>query len=231
MANQPYYPTSEGNQITWFTNIQSKITGYATELDISATRQTKINLCLTWLIWCWQTFLPARRHDGPVATRWRDSLATGIPDPAISAAPPAPATLTPPAGTAFFGMLSWLFGEIARWKKAEGYTDTIGHDLGVIGAANTQPDPNAIPEVRGEVCDAEVLLHFQKEGHEGVWIEGQVGDETVWSFLAIDTTNPYNDTRPLKVAGQPEKRRYRLCFWDGLPTNQWSNIIEVTFGG
>ena len=28
----------------------------------------------------------------------------------------------------------------------------------------------------------------------------------------------YHDTRPLKVPNQPEKRRYRLCFWDG-PVN------------
>ena len=40
-----------------------------------------------------------------------------------------------------------------------------------------------------------------------------------------------NDTRPLKVAGQPEKRRYRLCFWDGEPTRVWSPVIEVVFGG
>ena len=68
-------------------------------------------------------------------------------------------------------------------------------------------------------------------GHMGVWLEGQVAAETEWSFLAIDTTNPYNDTRPLKVHGQPEKRRYRLCFWDGEPTQLWSPVLEVVFGG
>lgn len=64
-----------------------------------------------------------------------------------------------------------------------------------------------------------------------VWIEGQTGNETDWRFLAIDTSNPYNDTRPLTVPGQPEKRRYRLCYWDGQPSNNWSKIVAVTFGG
>ena len=27
MANQPYYPTREGYQLTWFTNLESKIYG------------------------------------------------------------------------------------------------------------------------------------------------------------------------------------------------------------
>ena len=31
--------------------------------------------------------------------------------------------------------------------------------------------------------------------------------------------------RPLRVAGQPEKRRYWLCFWDGDPTNVWSDAV------
>lgn len=53
----------------------------------------------------------------------------------------------------------------------------------------------------------------------GVWIEGQLGDENKWSFLAIGTSNPYNDTRPLKVPGHFKKRRYRLCYWDDTPTN------------
>ena len=39
------------------------------------------------------------------------------------------------------------------------------------------------------------------------------------------------DISPLKVAGQPEKRRYRLCFWDGEPSRVWSPAIEVVFGG
>jgi hypothetical protein len=60
---------------------------------------------------------------------------------------------------------------------------------------------------------------------------GQVGAETDWTYLAIDTSSPYNDSRPLKVAGHPEKRRYRLCFWDGDPTRVWCDVIEVTFGG
>ena len=231
MANQRFYPTADGNQLTWFANIDSKIATYYTALGIPAARQAKLTLVLAWLIWCWGTFIPARRQEGPTATRWRNNLASGTDDPAISAAPPEPATLTPPAGTPFFGMLTWLFSEIGRWKMAEGYDDVIGKDLGIIGPESGPPDPTAVPLVRGEARDSEVILHFRKQGHMGVWIECQVGNETEWAFLAIDTSNPYNDTRPLKVPGQPEKRRYRLCFWDDGPTNEWSNIVEVAFGG
>ena len=115
MANQPFYPNREGDQTFWFSNIQGKIAGYYTALDISPARQTKLTLTLNWLIWTWQVYSPTRRPEGPAA-------------------------LTPPSGTPYFGMLTWLFEEIARWKTAEGYTDTIGKDLGVIGAAATTHD-------------------------------------------------------------------------------------------
>ena len=93
------------------------------------------------------------------------------------------------------------------------------------------PTPQSVPPCSAEIGGGDVVVSFKKMGHMGVWLEGQVAAETEWSFLAIDTTNPYNDARPLKVHGQPEKRRYRLCFWDGEPTQLWSPTLEVVFGG
>ncbi|MBC7981385.1 MAG: hypothetical protein H7Y36_12550, partial [Armatimonadetes bacterium] len=111
-----------------------------------------------------------------------------------------------------------------------GYTVAIGEDLGIIGEESTEV-PNATPRTTAEARSGEVQLRFIKDGHTGVYIESQIGADTTWDYLAIDTTSPYNDSRPLRTPGQPEKRRYRMCFWDGTPTNNWTNIVEVTFGG
>ena len=173
MANQPYFPNREGDQLTFLTNLQSKIAAYYTALDISAARQPKLQLTLAWLIWAWQSYLPARRQDAPAATSWRNLLATGTSDATTVTAPPAPAVLTPPAGTAYFGMLTWLFEEIGRWKTAEGYTDTIGQNLGVIGAAATaHTDPPVLSQ--GPVAQNNVQLDFTLYEHDGVWLESQV---------------------------------------------------------
>src|SRR5258708_5287493 len=146
MANQPYFPNREGDQLTWFTNIQSKIPAYYTALDISAPRQAKLQLVLSWLIWTWQTYLPARRQHAPAPT--------------------------PPAGTPFFGMLTWLFEEIGRWKAAEGYTDTIGQGLGIVGAAAAaHTGPPVLAE--GAVAQNSIQITFTLYEHDGVWIESQ----------------------------------------------------------
>ena len=231
MPNQPYYPNREGDQLTFFTNLQTKIPGYYTVLDISAARQAKLILILQWLTWTWLTYLPSRRSDGPAATAWRTSLATGTNDASVNAAPPIPATLTPPAGTPFFGMLTWLFEDIARWKKAEGYTDAAGEDLGIIGSSGSaHTDP---PTLNGAVTGANtVRLTFALFEHVGVWIESMVQGETSFSHLATDTASPYEDTRALKVAGQAEWRDYRACWWDdSTASHNFGPTIRVAVGG
>ena len=231
MANQPFFPKREGDQTFWFSNIQSKAANYYTALDISTARQTKLTLTLNWLIWTWQVYGPTRRPEGPAATNWRNNHATGTPDPAASAVPPVPATLTPPSGTPYFGMLTWLFEEIARWKTAEGYTDTIGKDLGVIGAAATTHD--APPSLtQGTLAQNSAELRFVLHEHDGVWIESQRQGDAGFSPSGSDTASPWTDTRPVKVPGTPEWRDYRACWWDNsTPSMQFGPVLRVIVNG
>lgn len=231
MANQPYYPNREGDQSLWFTNIQSKAPNYYTALDISTARQTKLTLALNWLAWTWHNYLPARRSDAPAATAWRQQLAAGTSDATTTTTPPAPAVLTPPAGTPFFGMLTWLFEEIGRWKKAEGYTDNIGTDLGILGAASVvHADPPALNA--GTVAQNSVELTFNLYEHDGLWLESQRQGETGFTFLATDTGSPYVDNRPVKTPGQAEWRDYRACWWDAdKATMDFGPVLRVLVNG
>lgn len=76
-----------------------------------------------------------------------------------------------------------------------------------------------------------MVLTFVKAGHQGVLIQSEAGAGAVFSDLAVCTTSPYHDVRPLAVPGQPEKRRYRFCYWDNTPSNAWTATYEVTFSG
>ncbi|MBI3465051.1 MAG: hypothetical protein HY000_18645 [Planctomycetes bacterium] len=110
-------------------------------------------------------------------------------------------------------VLTRLFNQVARIKLAPGYTDVIGTDLGIIGAADTAEHPVAtfkLSVVQGATGQG-ARITFTKFGHLGVVIESRRGNGT-WEFLAIDTETPYLDERPLLVAGQPETREYRCAF-------------------
>lgn len=127
--------------------------------------------------------------------------------------------------------MAWLFEEIGRWKKAEGFTDTIGQDLGIIGAASTaHTDPPALSQ--GPVAQNNVELGFTLYEHDGVYLESQRQGETTFTFLATDTASPYNDTRPVKVPGQAEWRDYRACWWDNDTASMaFGPVLRVLVAG
>ena len=235
MAHQTYYPTREGDQLTWFTNLQSHITSFYTPLDISPARQTKLQLSLSWLIWTWQTFLPSRRQDAPAATAWRNQLATGTSDAATPVAPPVPAALTPPAGTPYFGMLSWLFEEIGRWKSAEGYNDTIGQSLAIIGSTQNGPDFNTIqPIITATASGGTVKIGWTWQGFSPFLdlLELLVdrSDGKGYVPLAFDTTPGYEDTAPYPAT--PTKWTYKAIYRvDDHQVGQWSAEVSVIVGG
>ena len=231
MANQPYFPNQEGKQGPFFNDLQTKASKYYPDLEITTDRQAKLTLVLAWLIWAWQIYLPARRKDTPAATSWREDLAYGVSDETTNTAPPVPAILVPPTGTPFYGMLTWLFEEIGRWKKAQGYTDSIGADLGIIGPAPVaHTDPPQLWQGNVAQNSVEILTTFYE--HAGASLESLRQGETVFSFLAIMTSSPYTDTRPVKTPGQAEWRDYRACWWDNdTASMQFGPVLRVLVNG
>lgn len=235
MSNQPYYPKREGDQLTWLTNLKTKLPDHYTALGIGGDRQQKLSLTLNWLVWTWGTFLPSRRKDSPAATAWRNQLATGTSEATTPVEPPVPATLPPPPGVPYFGMLTWIFGEIARWKAAEGYNETIGHSLGLIGVSQTGPDLNTIqPQLAATASGGTVKITWGWQGFSAfldlLEIAVDRGDGKGFVPLAFDTTPNYEDTTPHPAT--PAKWTYKAIYHVGdHQAGQWSTPISITVGG
>lgn len=225
-----FYPARIGDQIVWLRNFRNKIANYMAALGYSADDITAVVADCDRMVWLLDTLQGAASGFSQAVTAHVRLVFNGPGTAPV--APPAftlPATPAPPANVVP-GAQKRLFLFIKNLKTRTAYTPPTGQDLGIIGDEVTE-DPNAFPDAKATARSGEVVVNFPKDGHLGVWVESQVGNETEWTHIAIDTSDPYNDTRPLKVAGQPEKRRYRLCFWDGEPTRVWSPVIEVVFGG
>ena len=231
MANQPYFPGREGDQLTFLTNLQSKIAAYYTALDISAARQPKLQLTLAWLIWAWQSYLPARRQDAPAATSWRNLLATGTSDATTVTAPPAPAVLTPPAGTAYFGMLTCF-----SRKSAAGRPPKATPTPSARTSASSVPPPPRTPT--------------RPSSARGPWrktTSSSTSPSTSTTASGSKTRSrappgspsspptpppPYNDTRPVKTPGQAEWRDYRACWWDNATASMaFGPVLRVLVQG
>jgi len=126
------------------------------------------------------------------------------------------------------GALNRIFALIAKMKLSAGHTEAIGTDLGIVGSAETE---KALPKfsadlLQGGGCQC-MKLTFYKYTHMGVYIESRRGTGAS-EFLGIDTESPYEDERPLLVAGTPEVHEYQMRFWDkGAPNGDWTDVVKV----
>lgn len=118
----------------------------------------------------------------------------------------------------------------SKIKSCRGYTSAIGDDLGIIGAdipfvART----NLKPELKTKIQGSNVILSFIKDGTDGIKIYSRRSNETEFSFLAIDTSSPYNDTRDKIEPSKPESREYYANYFeDDRDIGQRSDIVKAT---
>jgi len=226
----PFWPRGKGDQIIWLTNWIDKIGGYqavlaylAAEIAATIADAQRVLYLLNTVQNETQGFAKAVTAHIDIVHNGSGSALVPLPVFTLPTDPPPPANVLP-------GALKRIMAFIANLKTRPGYTTDIGTILKII--ATTVPlDPGEIPDPDVEAQAGQVVLSFIKGGHKGMLIQEQVGASIVWDDLAVCTTSPYHDVRPLAVPGVPEKRRYRFCFWDGTPSNVWTAVFEVTFGG
>lgn len=228
MKRQRYFPSTRSAEPEWFTNFADKVTVPATALGFAAPDITAVVGDAKFCAYTSGVWLAQVKEFAPAATAALENLYHGTAPGAVVlpvfTAPALPAGVVPvPAGA-----LDRIFRFVGDFKNKVGYTEAMGQDLGIIGAEETLPD---LPEFSLQVetgigCDC-VRVRFKKYGRLGVVVESRRGNGP-WEVLGIDTATPYLDERPLLVAGTPEVREYRLRFWDGTPTGDYTAVQRVT---
>jgi hypothetical protein len=129
------------------------------------------------------------------------------------------------------GALRRIFAFVQTIKASPNYTEAIGLQLGIVGQEDAAEHP--LPEFtveteRGDGSCQCVKIRFKKFGRQGVVIHSRRGGGA-WEMLGIDLSSPYQDERPLLVAGQPEVREYRLQFYDdAAPVGGFTDVKTVT---
>jgi hypothetical protein len=103
---------------------------------------------------------------------------------------------------------------LARLIKAlPGYSEAIGADLGIVASsASGVTGQDVEAECQAEAHKGFVRVKFKKGKSDGVNVYCMIQGEAGWRFLARDTNSPYDDHTPLRQAGTPETRLYRVIF-------------------
>lgn len=197
-----FIPKTQSDLDTWEVNFKEKITGIVQELKLN-DEDTKEVLSL----------LDAHRatYAAIVSLRANARAATSANNKAEQT---------------FLNAMREL---VNRIKSAKGYTDEMGNQLKIIGSETGFDKLTSKPTIVLNKDANGVQIKFIKDKADGIYIYGRRGNETDFSFLAVDTSSPYQDNRPNLVAGQAEKREYKACYFkDDTIIGQESDIAVIT---
>ena len=95
------------------------------------------------------------------------------------------------------GMVRPLVRQI---KAHPGYTENIGETLDIIGPDEGIDWDDEIPTLAVKLVGGNIVIEFNKKKSDGVKIYSKQGNQTEFTFLALDTESPYVDNRPKLAA-------------------------------
>ena len=230
MRKQRYFPSRFADQVRWLLHFLHKLPAYAELLALTEDELADACADAGWaayLIGPWQ--FGAGLFPKAATAALRHGLhGTGDGTLPTFTPPPLPEGIVPrPAGA-----LDRLFHFIAVLKLRHGFTKAIARDLGIFTLATPAPAlPRFLLRVEsGPDGGPVVVITFFKYGRKAVTIETRTGDGPTTTFCPIIAT-PYCDPRPLLTPNQPERRSYRLRFFqDDAPIGDWTPWRQIVVG-
>jgi hypothetical protein len=241
MKRQQYYPSATGRQVLWLNNYVTKLAGHAATVGVSPAECAASIADARWVIYVIGVWLPAVR----AWTKSCTEAAARAQSPDGSTLMLLPAFVPPPLPAAEVGglpavvpveegALDRIFALVQTIKEAPGYTNDIGLDLGIVGAAMTPPDLDSIAPV--------LVLELLAGGVRILWGWGGLGEwldmceiqvkrsaEAGWETLVFDPDPNFTDNTPFPAT--PQKVSYRAIFRAGESrVGLWSAEVSVNVG-
>ena len=226
MANS-VIPSKDEEFDTWFHNLVMKFGGYAVALGYSTGFADALTAEYEWFHWAFtaQKLFETEVSERVAFKRLLRDGPTGSPTPAV---PSAPSLSVPEGDVPAPGIVPRLSKLVQAIRNNPAYTESMGADMGIVpsgpsSSESLKPDASASAGM-----SSTVKVIFKKNGHDAVIIEGQRGSETGFAQLDKVMRSPWTDNRAPLVAGQPEIRKYRLCYCDGdEAVGDFSDVITV----
>ncbi len=249
MAKKHYLPRADVDRLAWLQNFLTKLTPIATTFEIGPAELTALGDDFTNFSY-FINVIDIFKRETQERVHYKDILANGplgTPLGAIPSLPTLPADPTP-VQAGIFVRVAML---VQRIKNHSAYNESIGRDLGIIGAEQVL----TLSEVKPIITKAIVLpdrveLYFYKgllhavEVYSIVENEGEEEEETtvestvvkavddasglsLWETIGIASHSPFIDKRMNKML-KPEVRHYRAryLFNDQL-VGVYSDIVRV----
>lgn len=230
MRRQAYYPSRIGDQVVWLQNFKTKLPNYTTPLSLDATEVAARVLDAENAIYGLDDYRGAL---GPGTQGCYACIDENLyTEAAMDVAWTGFAAPTPIPAAVQKGCLARVFDYIVNQiKTAAAYTDMVGEDLGLVGAAMAPPDPaTTVPEFSLRLTTGgKVEVVWTKGEFDGVKLEFDLGAAGLKSDIDL---RPNYVLNWLPDPGQSQVVRVRLQYlYKGEDFGLWSEWQSWTLTG
>ncbi|BAV09473.1 hypothetical protein SAMN05421788_101907 [Filimonas lacunae] len=120
----------------------------------------------------------------------------------------------------------------ANIKRAPGYTENLGQELGIVGSSTSTEKRTLTPTIKLTRYPDYIEVAFVKQNQPGISIYSRVKGSEDWKKLIGGATkSPYNDYSPVQPGQSTEVREYKARFWDnGVEIGQDSVGVYTVVG-
>lgn len=243
-VKDPYLPLTETDRLNWLDNFTAKLPGYQTRLNLIAAEVTQLvnDDADLHVITNFQNAMREYKHS---VTTWKNHLLHGS-KPAVALSPLS----APPAVPAFSSTLKAdVLLRISKMVKAikasSNYTETIGRDLGIIGAdpAHTPVGGSNLPTQKTAALKPVLKITLNKGNRPWLrWRKGRTHALKIWVdrndgkgfvLLTVATHHAYTDMFALPAKDVAIVWKYRAIFLDKHEEEegQVSEVVQITVTG
>ena len=229
MIKKYFLPNGDAQRVIWLNNFDIKLLAYAAKLGLLKPDTDSVhndNLAYAYMVTLAAASKTFEHNCSTSKSTIRNSKKTTIimPFPVLTIALDVPT----PVGEGIFTRISLLVKKI---KSSIGYSEAIGKDLGIIGAA---PDAKIGLDTTQVLFTAKnsggyVQIKYTKGDLDGIKLESKRGNETEYELVDKINIVTYTDKRPNLIPAIPEVRQYRA--W-GFVKNEIvgvvSDVVSIT---
>lgn len=225
MAKQFYLPSTDEGRATWLNNLALKLSNHAATLGISdaivtsVQNDAKMFNYMVNLVNSFKTGLSER-------VGYKDIIKGG---PESTSVGPVPVfNHTPPPTVVPAGIFIRVRRLVQNIKSNSNYNESIGGDLGIIGAETDESTLDMKPVLKIKMNAGKPEIIWKKGNADSIDIYVDRGDGKSFIYLANDSTPNYTDNTLLSDGMNMNEWKYKAIYRiKDEQVGQFSDVISV----
>jgi len=211
MKKTYFLPRGDSQRSTWLRNFNVKLPGYASKLGITKEELLVVSKDTIAYDYVLDMVTIAKTFEHTCSTQKTSFRNCTIGNENVAF--PVFVTTTAPDAVPY-GIFTRISNLVKKIKASDGYLESIGKDLGIIGTEMAGKDSldTEQPLLTIKIVGGFVQIKYTKGAKGGIVLESRRGAETDFTLADKVSVSTYKDKRANLVAGKPEQREFRAWF-------------------